>query len=186
MRALSPDFTSYGWAPSTAEIAARTGLDPVQVVRFDGNVPAWPLPTSRPGALAGALADVHNYPHGGYTELTAAVGRYAKVAPENVVLGAGADDLHRIEPGPGRDLRGRRRPAVRREVGRQRSHRRTASAWAGMPSTAASASTTGRTLSSPFRVRRWTVTGFRKASRPRPPTARARPPVGRTWFPPVA
>jgi len=93
MRALSPDFTSYGWAPSTAEIAARTGLDPVQVVRFDGNVPAWPLPTSRPGALAGALADVHNYPHGGYTELTAAVARYADVAPDNVVLGAGADDL---------------------------------------------------------------------------------------------
>jgi histidinol-phosphate aminotransferase len=93
MRALSPDFAAYGWAPSTAELAARTGLDPVQIVRFDGNVPAWPLPTSRPGALAGALADVQNYPHGGYTELTAAVARYAGVAPENVVLGAGADDL---------------------------------------------------------------------------------------------
>jgi imidazoleglycerol-phosphate dehydratase / histidinol-phosphatase len=93
MRALSPDFTAYGWAPSTAELAARTGLDSVQIVRFDGNVPAWPLPSSRPGALAGALADVHNYPHGGYTELTAAIARYAGAEPENVVLGAGADDL---------------------------------------------------------------------------------------------
>jgi imidazoleglycerol-phosphate dehydratase / histidinol-phosphatase len=93
MRALPAEFASYAWAPSNAELAARTGLDPVQIVRFDGNVPAWPLPSSRPGALAGAVADVENYPHGGYTELTAAVARYAGVEPENVVLGAGADDL---------------------------------------------------------------------------------------------
>jgi histidinol-phosphate/aromatic aminotransferase/cobyric acid decarboxylase-like protein/imidazoleglycerol phosphate dehydratase HisB len=93
MRALPTEFAAYAWAPSTAELAATIGIDPVQVVRFDGNVPAWPVPTSRPGALAGALADVQNYPHGGYTELTAAIARYAGVEPENVVLGAGADDL---------------------------------------------------------------------------------------------
>ena len=93
MRALPAEFASYAWAPSNAELAARTGLDPVQIVRFDGNVPAWPLPSSRPGALAGAVADVQNYPHGGYAELTSAVARYAGVEPENVVLGAGADDL---------------------------------------------------------------------------------------------
>lgn len=93
MRALPAAFAAYSWAPSTAELAARLGLDPVEIVRFDGNVPAWPLPSSRPGALAAALADVQNYPHGGYTELTAAVARYAGVEPENVVLGAGADDL---------------------------------------------------------------------------------------------
>jgi imidazoleglycerol-phosphate dehydratase / histidinol-phosphatase len=93
VRALPAELAAYLWAPSTAEIAARTGLDPVEVVRFDGNVPAWPLPSTRPGALAAALADVQNYPHGGYTELTAAVARYAGVDAENVVLGAGADDL---------------------------------------------------------------------------------------------
>jgi histidinol-phosphate/aromatic aminotransferase/cobyric acid decarboxylase-like protein/imidazoleglycerol phosphate dehydratase HisB len=93
MRALSAEFAAYGWAPSTQELAARLGLDASEIVRFDGNVPAWPLPSSRPGALAAALADVQNYPHGGYTELTAAVARYAGVEPENVVLGAGADDL---------------------------------------------------------------------------------------------
>jgi imidazoleglycerol-phosphate dehydratase/histidinol-phosphatase len=93
VRALPAEFAAYLWAPSTAEIAARTGLDPVEIVRFDGNVPAWPLPSTRPGALGAALADVQNYPHGGYTELTAAVARYAGVQPENVVLGAGADDL---------------------------------------------------------------------------------------------
>ncbi len=93
MRALSPQFTAYTWAPSTAEIARLAGIDPIEVVRFDGNVAASPLPSSRPGALAGALARVHTYPHGGYTELVPAIARYAGVGPENVVLGAGADDL---------------------------------------------------------------------------------------------
>ena len=93
MRALPSDFAAYAWAPSTDELAARFGFDPSEIVRFDGNVPAWPLPSSRPGALAAALADVQNYPHGGYTELTPAVARYAGVDPDNIVLGAGADDL---------------------------------------------------------------------------------------------
>ncbi len=93
MRALPAEFTPYGWAPSTEELARRAGLEPVEIVRFDGNVPARPLPSSRPGALAAALAEINTYPHGGYTELEAAVARYAGVEPENVVLGAGADDL---------------------------------------------------------------------------------------------
>jgi imidazoleglycerol phosphate dehydratase HisB/histidinol-phosphate/aromatic aminotransferase/cobyric acid decarboxylase-like protein len=105
MRALPAEFAAYTWAPSTRELADRLDLDPSQIVRFDGNVPAWPLPSSRPGALAAALADVQNYPHGGYPELTAAVARYAEVGPENVVLGAGADDLillcARVFAGPG-------------------------------------------------------------------------------------
>ena len=93
MKALPAEFTAYAWAPSTRELADRFGLDQSEIVRFDGNVPAWPLPSSRPSALAAALADVQNYPHGGYTDLIAAVAGYAEVAPENIVLGAGADDL---------------------------------------------------------------------------------------------
>ena len=93
MRTLAPDFTGYGWAPSTAEIARLAGIDPVEVVRFDGNVAAAPLPSSRPGAIAGALARINTYAHGGYPELLDAIARYAGVRPENVVLGAGADDL---------------------------------------------------------------------------------------------
>jgi histidinol-phosphate aminotransferase len=41
----------------------------------------------------GELARIHTYPHGGYPRLNEAIARYAGVAPENVVLGAGADDL---------------------------------------------------------------------------------------------
>jgi histidinol-phosphate/aromatic aminotransferase/cobyric acid decarboxylase-like protein/imidazoleglycerol phosphate dehydratase HisB len=93
MRPLPAGFRPYEWAPSTDELARRTGLDPVEIVRFDANVPPLPLPGSRPAALARALADVNTYPHGGDPALTAAIARHAGVEPENVVLGAGADDL---------------------------------------------------------------------------------------------
>jgi histidinol-phosphate aminotransferase/imidazoleglycerol-phosphate dehydratase/histidinol-phosphatase len=93
MRPLPPGFHPYEWAPSTEELARRAGLDPVEIVRFDGNVPPLPLPSSRPGAIAAALADVNTYPHGGYPLIHEAIADYAGVAPENVVLGAGADDL---------------------------------------------------------------------------------------------
>jgi histidinol-phosphate/aromatic aminotransferase/cobyric acid decarboxylase-like protein/imidazoleglycerol phosphate dehydratase HisB len=93
MRTLPPTFAPYRWAPSTADLAREAGLDSSEIVRFDGNVPPWPLPTSVPGTLAGTLARVNEYPHGGYTELVDAIARYAGVGPENVVLGAGADDL---------------------------------------------------------------------------------------------
>ncbi len=97
-----------------------------------------------------------------------------------------ADDLDRVEAEVGREVARRGGPGVGGELLRQRPHRRTASAWAGMPSRAARASTTGRTPARPSGVRRCTVTGLRNVSRPSPPTARARPPVGRTWLPPVA
>jgi histidinol-phosphate/aromatic aminotransferase/cobyric acid decarboxylase-like protein/imidazoleglycerol phosphate dehydratase HisB len=93
MRTLSPEFTGYGWAPSTADIAHLAGIDPIEVIRFDGNVAAQPLPSSRPGMIAGQLARINTYAHGGYPELLDAIARYCGVGPENVVLGAGADDL---------------------------------------------------------------------------------------------
>jgi histidinol-phosphate/aromatic aminotransferase/cobyric acid decarboxylase-like protein/imidazoleglycerol phosphate dehydratase HisB len=93
MRALSSEFKEYQWAPSTAELARRAGLDPVQIMRFDGNVPPLPLPSSRPAAIASALARVNEYAHGGHPFIREAIAEYAGVEPENVVLGAGADDL---------------------------------------------------------------------------------------------
>ena len=93
MKALPADFRPYEWAPLTADLAARAGLDPVEIVRFDGNVPPLPLPSSRPGALAAAVADINTYPTGSYPLIHDAIAAYAGVEPENVVLGAGADDL---------------------------------------------------------------------------------------------
>jgi len=93
VRTLPPGFRGYAWAPSTEELARSVGLDPVELVRFDGNVPPQPPPSARPGAVAAALADVNAYAHGGYPSLVRALADYAGVEPENVVLGAGADDL---------------------------------------------------------------------------------------------
>jgi histidinol-phosphate aminotransferase len=93
VRALPAQFEAYGWAPSTAEIARLACIEPQEVLRFDGNTPPAPLPSSRPDALADELARIHTYPHGGYPRIHEAIAEYAGVGPENVVLGAGGDDL---------------------------------------------------------------------------------------------
>src|SRR5438874_1877712 len=93
MRALSERFRPYEWALSTAEIARLAGIAPEQVLRFDGNTPPHPRPTSNVAAVERALARVNTYAHGGFPELLEAIADYAGVGTENIVLGAGADDL---------------------------------------------------------------------------------------------
>jgi histidinol-phosphate/aromatic aminotransferase/cobyric acid decarboxylase-like protein len=93
VRPLSPAFRAYAWAPSTEELARRAAIAPEQVLRFDGNVPPRPPPSVSAAVLADALARVNGYPHGGYPRIVPAIAEYAGVDPENVVLGAGADDL---------------------------------------------------------------------------------------------
>jgi histidinol-phosphate aminotransferase len=93
MRALSQHFRPYEWAISTAGAARIAGIHPDDVLRFDANTAPGPPSAARPHAVSKALARVHAYPHGGYPELVAAIAAYAGVEPENVVLGAGADDL---------------------------------------------------------------------------------------------
>jgi histidinol-phosphate aminotransferase len=92
VRSFGDKVVSYD-APSTEEIAARTGLSPAEIIRFDGNTSPRLLPSTRAEALTEELARIHTYPHGGYPRLSKAIASYAGVVPENVVLGAGADDL---------------------------------------------------------------------------------------------
>jgi histidinol-phosphate/aromatic aminotransferase/cobyric acid decarboxylase-like protein len=105
MRPLSPQFAPYGWALSTREIAERAGIEPGDVLRFDGNTPPDPPPGASPATVAAALERINVYAHGGFPELLAAIAAYNGVEPENVVLGAGADDLimlcARAYAGPG-------------------------------------------------------------------------------------
>jgi histidinol-phosphate aminotransferase len=105
MRQLAPEFKPYSWAMPTPEVAQLAGIDHSQVLRFDQNTPALPLSSTRPGAVAGALARISGYPGGGYVPLRRAIAEYAGVDPENIVLGAGADDLillvARAYAGPG-------------------------------------------------------------------------------------
>jgi histidinol-phosphate aminotransferase len=92
LKKLAGEVVSYD-APSTEEIARRTGLPVSEIVRFDGNTSPQLLPSSRAEAVAEELARIHTYPHGGYPRLEEAIARYAGVSPGNVILGAGADDL---------------------------------------------------------------------------------------------
>jgi histidinol-phosphate aminotransferase len=93
MRTLPAAFAAYKWAPSTEDLARHVGLDPLDIVRFDGNVPPRPQASARPATVTAALAHVNEYAHGGYPELLRAIADYAGVETENIVLGAGADDL---------------------------------------------------------------------------------------------
>jgi histidinol-phosphate aminotransferase len=105
VRPLSSQFTPYSWALSTAEIAALAGIRPQDVLRFDGNTPPDPPPTASPATIAEALERINAYRHGGFPELVHAIAAYNGVEPENVVLGAGADNVlmlcARAYAGPG-------------------------------------------------------------------------------------
>ena len=105
MRSLAPAFKPYSFAAPSDEVARLAGIDPSQVLRFDQNTPSLPLASTRPAAVAGALARISGYPAGGYRSLRRAIADYAGVEPGNVVLGAGADDLillcARAYAGPG-------------------------------------------------------------------------------------
>lgn len=89
--ALAEDYRPYAWAPSSEEVAARHGLRSEQVLRFDQNTP--PLPGVPQVPLAESFARLNDYPDGTYRELREAAAAYAGVAPEQIVVGAGADEL---------------------------------------------------------------------------------------------
>jgi histidinol-phosphate aminotransferase len=93
LRPVSPQFQSFPWAISTVEAARLAELEAKDVLRFDGNTLPRPPESARPEAIAAALAGINTYAHGGHPELLRAIAEYAAVEPEQVVLGAGADDL---------------------------------------------------------------------------------------------
>lgn len=83
----------YTWEPSNQAIAARYGVRPESVVRFDTNTspaePGW-LPT----ALAGPFDPTLNeYPDSEYAELASAAAAYTGVDPSEILVGAGADEV---------------------------------------------------------------------------------------------
>ena len=82
----------YKWQPTTAEIAAATGMRPEEVERFDHNTS--PFGTDwAPGVAAAALSSVNEYPGASYRSLRDAAARLYGLAPENIVPGAGADEM---------------------------------------------------------------------------------------------
>jgi histidinol-phosphate aminotransferase len=88
---LAEGYRPYEWSPSSAEVAARHGLRPEQVLRFDQNTP--PLPGVPQLPLAESFAQLNEYPDGTFRRLREAAAAYSGVAPAQIVPGAGADEL---------------------------------------------------------------------------------------------
>ena len=89
--ALAEGFRAYAWSPSSAEVATRHGLRPEQILRFDQNTP--PVPGIPQVPLAESFARLHEYPDGTYAGLRQAAAAYCGVDAEQIVVGAGADEL---------------------------------------------------------------------------------------------
>lgn len=82
----------YQWQPTTAEIASAAGITPDQVERFDHNTS--PFPTEwAPGIAADALTSLNEYPGADYRGLRVAAADLNDLSPEQIVPGAGADEL---------------------------------------------------------------------------------------------
>ena len=85
---------SYSWEATDEEVAARYGVDPSTIIRFDLNT----SPT--PPALAGKLlaagefdAPLSEYPPSDYRRLVAAAAARYGVGTDELLVGAGADEI---------------------------------------------------------------------------------------------
>ena len=88
---LPEGFRAYAWSPSSADVASRHGLRLEQILRYDQNTP--PVPGVPQVPLAESFARLQEYPDGTFAELREAAAGYCGVTAEQVVIGAGADEL---------------------------------------------------------------------------------------------
>lgn len=86
--------SSYTWEATDEEVAARYGLPIEQVVRFDLNTSPTP-----PGLIAALLADgrfetpLSEYPPSDYKRLVSAAATRFGVGTDEIMVGAGADEI---------------------------------------------------------------------------------------------
>jgi histidinol-phosphate aminotransferase len=85
---------SYSWEATDEEVAARYGLPVESIVRFDLNTsPAPPGLASRLLAEGRFEAPLSEYPPSDYRRLVAAAAARYGVAPDEILVGAGADEI---------------------------------------------------------------------------------------------
>jgi histidinol-phosphate aminotransferase len=86
--------STYSWEATDEEVAARYGIDPASIVRFDLNTS--PTPPALVGQLLAAgrfEVPLSEYPPTDYRRLVdAAAARYG-VSPAEILVGAGADEI---------------------------------------------------------------------------------------------
>jgi histidinol-phosphate aminotransferase len=91
--ALASLSNVYTWEPPNRVIAARYGLDPDDILRFDLNTSP-----AAPSILAEALAGpwdppLNEYPDSTYAELADAAAAYVGAGPGEILVGCGADEV---------------------------------------------------------------------------------------------
>jgi len=85
---------TYTWEATNEEVAARYGVDPRRIVRFDLNTS--PTPPALAGRLLAAgefVASLSEYPPTDYRHLVAAAAARYGVATDEILVGAGADEV---------------------------------------------------------------------------------------------
>src|SRR4051812_48181995 len=95
IRPVIHNFVPYQWELSTAEVARRFNLAPSEVVRFDTNTnPFLPFRfTDNLPQYATTVPTVNEYGDASYAALRVALAGYHGCKPEQVVIGAGADEV---------------------------------------------------------------------------------------------
>jgi histidinol-phosphate aminotransferase len=85
---------TYSWEATDEEVAARYGIDPATIVRFDLNTS--PTPPALVGQLLAAgrfEVPLSEYPPTDYRRLVAAAAARYGVSPTEILVGAGADEI---------------------------------------------------------------------------------------------
>jgi histidinol-phosphate aminotransferase len=89
----TPVSQVYTWEPSSQMLAARYGLRPSDILRFDLNTSPLPL-TGLAAALAGPFdPPLNEYPDSMYIDVSEAAAAYVGVDPSQILVGAGADEV---------------------------------------------------------------------------------------------
>jgi histidinol-phosphate aminotransferase len=93
-RSATLGMEPYVWEAANHEIAARYGLDPSAVVRFDTNTSPLPPPCLNPVLdLIRRAPAVNEYFDGSYAAPADGLADYTGFAPDHMVIGAGADEI---------------------------------------------------------------------------------------------
>ena len=89
----APVSQVYTWEPSNPVLAARYGLRPEDILRFDLNTSPLPAPDIA-AALAGPFdPPLNEYPDSMYIDVVDAAAAYVGVDASQIVVGAGADEV---------------------------------------------------------------------------------------------
>lgn len=93
---MRPEFRSleeYTPIEPSEKIAQRYNLDPMKIAKLDGNENLYGMTTKVRETLISSLDKYNIYPDPFMTELRTAIGEFHQVHPNNIICGAGSDEI---------------------------------------------------------------------------------------------